>query len=129
MIDRVDHVVLNCRDVEATEAWYERVVGFEREEFFGPIHRTALKFGRAKINLRPVGAENWITAAAATPGSLDLCFITETGIGGAIENLKIEGVEIIRGPTAQTGAMGPMTSVYFRDLDCNFLEIASYNET
>ena len=129
MICRIDHVVLNCRDVEATAAWYERVMGFEREEFFGPIYRIALKFGRAKINLRPVGAENWITAAVETPGSLDLCFITESGIGGAIERLKIEGVEIIRGPTAQTGAMGPMTSVYFRDPDGNLLEIASYNET
>ncbi|MDA1310287.1 MAG: VOC family protein [Proteobacteria bacterium] len=128
MIDRIDHVVLNCRDVEATAAWYERVMGFEREEFFGPIHRIALKFGRSKINLRPVGAENWITGAAETPGSLDLCFITESGIGGAIERLKSEGVEIIRGPTAQTGAMGPMTSVYFRDPDGNLLEIASYNE-
>lgn len=128
MIDRIDHVVLNCRDVEATAAWYERVMGFEREEFFGPIHRIALKFGRAKINLRPVGAENWITGAVETPGSLDLCFITESGIGGAIERLKMEGVEIIRGPTAQTGAMGPMTSVYFRDPDGNLLEIGSYDE-
>jgi catechol 2,3-dioxygenase-like lactoylglutathione lyase family enzyme len=128
MIDRIDHVVLNCRDVEATAAWYEQVMGFEREEFFGPIHRIALKFGRAKINLRPVGAENWITGVVETPGSLDLCFITETGIGGAIERLKMEGVEIIRGPTAQTGAMGPMTSVYFRDPDGNLLEIGSYDE-
>jgi hypothetical protein len=24
MIDRIDHIVLNCRNVEATAAWYER---------------------------------------------------------------------------------------------------------
>ncbi len=56
MIDRIDHVVLNCEDVEAVATWYERVMGFEREEFFGPIRRIALKFGRSKINLRPIGA-------------------------------------------------------------------------
>jgi len=27
-IDRIDHVVLNCRDVEASASWYERVLGF-----------------------------------------------------------------------------------------------------
>ena len=126
MIDRIDHVVLNCRDVEVTAAWYERVMGFEREEFFGPIRRIALKFGRAKINLRPVGVDEWITGAVETPGALDLCFITEGGIEAVIERLKAEAVEIIRGPGIQQGALGPMTSVYFRDPDGNLLEIASY---
>jgi catechol-2,3-dioxygenase len=23
MIDRIDHIVMNCRDVEATASWYE----------------------------------------------------------------------------------------------------------
>lgn len=128
MIDRIDHVVLNCRDVEATAAWYERVMGFEREEFFGPIHRIALKFGRAKINLRPVGVEEWITGAVETPGALDLCFITEGGINAVIDRLNAESIEIIRGPGPQQGALGPMTSVYFRDPDGNLLEIASYDQ-
>jgi catechol 2,3-dioxygenase-like lactoylglutathione lyase family enzyme len=128
MIDRIDHVVLNCRDVEATAAWYERVMGFEREEFFGPIRRIALKFGRAKLNLRPTGAENWITGDVDAPGSLDLCFITEGGIRAAIERVTGAGVEIIRGPATQTGALGPMTSIYFRDPDGNLVEIASYDE-
>src|SRR5689334_9901505 len=26
-IDRVDHIVLNCRDLETTVAWYQRVLG------------------------------------------------------------------------------------------------------
>jgi catechol 2,3-dioxygenase-like lactoylglutathione lyase family enzyme len=129
MIDRIDHVVLNCVDVEATAAWYERVMGFEREEFFGPIHRIALKFGRTKINLRPisVSAEEWFTGVVELPGALDLCFITEGGIGPVIAKLETEGVEIIRGPGPQQGALGPMTSVYFRDPSGNLLEIASYD--
>src|SRR5262245_50519964 len=30
-IDRIDHVVLNCRDVETTVAWYQRVLGRSEE--------------------------------------------------------------------------------------------------
>ena len=43
-IDRIDHIVLNVKDVEITAAWYQRVLGMEREDF-GTDGRTALKFG------------------------------------------------------------------------------------
>lgn len=48
MIDRIDHIVMNCRDVEATASWYERALGFEREAYQSPAEpgqRIALKFG------------------------------------------------------------------------------------
>jgi catechol 2,3-dioxygenase-like lactoylglutathione lyase family enzyme len=54
-VDRFDHIVVNCKDVEATASWYERVLGMRRETF-GSSNRTALRFGGQKINLRPVGA-------------------------------------------------------------------------
>ncbi|EFG77793.1 hypothetical protein HMPREF0591_2331 [Mycobacterium parascrofulaceum ATCC BAA-614] len=54
-VERIDHVVLNCNDVEATAAWHERVLGMRRETF-GPTGRVALRFGQQKPNLRPVGA-------------------------------------------------------------------------
>jgi catechol 2,3-dioxygenase-like lactoylglutathione lyase family enzyme len=62
MIDRIDHIVINCRDVEETASWYVRVLGLEREDF-GPDRRIALKFGRQKLNLRSTGAPNWPTGA------------------------------------------------------------------
>ncbi len=126
MIDRIDHVVLNCRDVDGMAEWYERVLGFEREEFFGPIRRIALKFGRQKINLRPSGVKSWMTGEVDPPGALDLCFVTEGGLDAAIERLRAEAVDIVHGPVAQKGALGEMTSVYFRDPEGNLLEIASY---
>ena len=43
-VDRIDHIVLNCRDVEISASWFQRVLGMEREEF-GESGRTALKFG------------------------------------------------------------------------------------
>jgi catechol 2,3-dioxygenase-like lactoylglutathione lyase family enzyme len=60
MIDRIDHIVMNCRDVEATASWYERALGFEREAYQSPAEpgqRIALKFGRQKFNLRPTGSQ------------------------------------------------------------------------
>ncbi len=32
-IDRIDHIVLNVADVQASAAWYARVLGMEREVF------------------------------------------------------------------------------------------------
>jgi catechol 2,3-dioxygenase-like lactoylglutathione lyase family enzyme len=74
-IDRIDHVVLNCRDVDTMARWYTRALGMKREAF-GPDGRLALKFGNQKINLRPTNAANWETGAVDVPGALDLCFIS-----------------------------------------------------
>jgi catechol 2,3-dioxygenase-like lactoylglutathione lyase family enzyme len=123
-IDRIDHVVVNCRDVEATARWYERALGMTRVTFAGG--RTALAFGRQKLNLRPTGAENWETGRVDAPGSLDLCFITTTGPEEVARHLAAAGVAITEGPVAKTGALGPMTSIYCRDPDGNLVEIASY---
>ncbi len=50
-IDRIDHIVLTVRDISDTVAFYTRVLGME-EVRFGE-GRTALRFGRQKINLHP----------------------------------------------------------------------------
>jgi catechol 2,3-dioxygenase-like lactoylglutathione lyase family enzyme len=126
-IDRIDHVVLNVKDVEISAAWYQRVLGMEREDF-GADHRTALKFGGQKLNLRPSDADknSWIAAADTSPGTADLCFITATVAGDVIAHLHDHGVAIELGPVPRTGALGPIRSVYCRDPDGNLVEIASY---
>jgi catechol 2,3-dioxygenase-like lactoylglutathione lyase family enzyme len=124
-IDRVDHVVLNCRNVDTTAAWYQRVLGMERE-VFGPDGRIALKFGSQKINLRPTAALNWPTGAVDAPGSLDLCFITNDAPEEVLDHLRHCGVAVTEGPVPRTGALGPMTSIYCRDPDGNLVEIAHY---
>jgi catechol 2,3-dioxygenase-like lactoylglutathione lyase family enzyme len=124
-IDRIDHVVVNCRDVAASAQWYERVLGFAVERF-GPDQRVALTFGRQKLNLRPTGAANWPTGAVDRPGSLDLCFITDAAPEAVLAHLRACAVVVSEGPVAKTGALGPMTSVYCRDPDGNLVEIASY---
>ena len=81
-VERIDHVVLNVADVEASAAWYQRVLGMERTDFAPGAddqpRRTALSFGNQKLNLRPAGTDpaSWPTAGNAARGSDDLCFIT-----------------------------------------------------
>ena len=124
-IDHFDHLVLNCRDVGTTAAWYQRALGMTRE-VFGPERRTALKFGTQKINLRPTGAPNWPTGEADAPGSADFCLITKAVPSDTVRHLQACGVAISAGPVQRNGAQGPMMSVYCRDPDGNLVEIAHY---
>src|SRR5262245_66383021 len=82
MIDRIDHIVLNCRNVEATASWYERALGFRREIYSSPAalgQRTARKFGQHKFNLRQTGEDRWWTYKVDAPRSLDLCAARQRG--------------------------------------------------
>ena len=123
-IDRIDHIVLTAFDLERTLEFYSRVMGMEPITFAGG--RRGLAFGRQKINLHQAGREFEPKALKPVPGSLDLCFITETPLAEVIATLNAEGVAIAAGPVPKTGALGPMTSVYFRDPDGNLIEISNY---
>ena len=128
-IVRIDHIVLNCRNVEATAAWYERALGFTREVYTspaGPGDRIALKFGQSKFNLRQTGDASWVTCKVDAPGSLDLAFITEGSLKPFAARLEAAGIPIVMGPGPRTGALGPMTSIYAEDPDGNLVEISTY---
>lgn len=125
VIDRLDHLVLTCRDVEKTCAFYETALGMTRETF--GEGRVALKFGRQKLNLHPHPTPHQpLVADMPVPGTADLCFITTTPIESVVTHLTASGVSIIDGPVERTGALGPMTSVYLRDPDRNLIEISVY---
>lgn len=123
-IDRLDHLVLTVKSIEATVAFYRRALGM-REVAFGE-GRKALAFGAQKINLHEEGREFEPKAHRPTPGSADLCFVTETPLPEVVRHLRACGVEIIEGPVGRTGAVGPLLSVYFRDPDLNLIEVSNY---
>jgi len=85
-IDRIDHVVLTAHDVDRTIEFYSRVLGMEPVSFAGG--RRGLAFGRQKINLHQAGREFEPKALTPTPGSLDLCLITETPLEDVVAHLK-----------------------------------------
>jgi catechol 2,3-dioxygenase-like lactoylglutathione lyase family enzyme len=126
-IDSIDHVVITATDVELTVDFYSRVLGM-RAVTFG-AGRRALVFGTQKINLHQAGAELEPKAARPTPGSADLCFITSTPLSSVVEHMEACGVEVVEGPVARTGAVGPLRSVYVRDPDGNLVEIANREQS
>ncbi len=124
-IERLDHWVLTVRDVDATVAFYEQVLGMQAVTFGGG--RRALAFGEQKINLHPAAAPLRPHASRPTPGSADVCLITRTPIAEVVAELETAGVGIEEGPVPRTGARGPITSVYFRDPDGNLIEVSRYD--
>jgi catechol 2,3-dioxygenase-like lactoylglutathione lyase family enzyme len=121
---RLDHLVLTVADLEATVDFYTRVLGMNVHAFEGG--RLGLRFGEQKINLHLAGHEFEPKAKLPTPGSADLCFVVEQSLEPWLQHLAGLGVEVVEGPVARTGALGPAKSVYFRDPDENLIEIASY---
>ena len=124
MIQGIDHVVLTVADMEATIAFYTRVLGMQLE-IFGQ-GRKALRFGDQKFNLQDGRNKTDIVAVAKTPtpGSVDLCLLAAVPLDQVIAHLKKENVPIDSGPVARTGARFPLRSVYIRDPDGNLIEIS-----
>jgi len=122
-IERIDHFVLTVADPERTCEFYSRVLGLEVVEKDG---RRALRFGRQKINLHPSGKEIEPKAGRPTPGSGDFCLITATPLEEVQRHIEAAGVRIETGPVERSGALGRMTSVYFRDPDGNLVEVSKY---
>lgn len=123
-IDRLDHLVLTVKDIDATCAFYTKVLGMELVTF--GEGRKALKFGSQKINLHLAGKEFEPKAKSPTPGSGDLCFIASIPLQDVISHLNACRVDIVEGPVLKTGATGPIQSVYIRDPDYNLIEISNY---
>jgi catechol 2,3-dioxygenase-like lactoylglutathione lyase family enzyme len=117
----LDHLVLTVKDIEVTCAFYAMVLGLEVVNFGG--HRKALTLGPQRINLHQAGEEFEPQAHRPTPGSADLCFLTDFSCEEVITHLNSCGVEIILGPVRRNGGAGPLESLYFRDPDLNLIEI------
>jgi len=120
---RIDHIVLTVQSIEGTCAFYANVLGLDPVTFGDG--RRALQVGRQKINLHEAGHEFEPKALAPTPGSGDLCFVTDEPLVHVIARLELVNVPIEEGPVERTGAVGPLQSIYIRDPDGNLVEIAN----
>jgi len=124
-IKKIDHLVLTVKDIEKSCFFYSEILGMETVNF--GQGRKAVAFGDQKINFHQVGKEFEPKAKLPTPGSGDLCFITESPLSEVISHLQSCGVEIIEGPVKRSGANGSITSIYIRDPDQNLIEVATYS--
>lgn len=123
-VESIDHIVLTVKNIETTCAFYTQVLGMEVTTF--GAGRKSLAFGVQKINLHEYGNEFEPKAKTPTPGSADLCFVTAVPIAQVIEHLQANDIETLEGPVQRTGAVGSITSVYFRDPDANLIEVSNY---
>jgi len=122
MIHSIDHIVLTTSDLDQCITFYTRVLGMKLERY--GEGRIALRFGDHKFNVHPPGFDAGIKARTPTPGSLDLCFLSDRPLDQVVAQLQRHGVEIEEGPIERTGARFPIRSVYVRDPDGNLVEIS-----
>lgn len=121
MIRSLDHLVLTVRDLATTRRFYVHGLGLELRTFEGG--RQALHVGEVKINLHLAGREFEPKAAHPTPGSGDVCLLTDRSLEVVARRMSDLGYDVIEGPVPRTGASGPITSIYFRDPDGNLIEV------
>ena len=123
-VNRLDHLVLTVRDIDATVRFYVELLGMTDVSFGGG--RRALAFGHSKINLHQQGREFEPRADHPVPGSADVCLIVDDDLESVITQLNAAGVPIELGPVRRTGATGAINSVYLRDPDGNLIELSNY---
>ncbi len=121
-VSHIDHLVLTVKNIPASIEFYVQVLGMQNIQF--GEGRTALKFGQQKINLHEAGNEFEPKAKNATPGSADLCLITQTELTQAMAHVQSCQIEIIEGPVKRNGSTGKLLSFYIRDPDLNLIEIS-----
>ena len=127
-IEGFDHVAITVADVDASIAWYERVLGAEPLHLDlwrdGRLPVALLQLGASRLSVHPAAAPAAPHAASPTPGSADLCFRWSGSVETILEQLASCGVEVVDGPVGRPASDGSAgTSVYFRDPDGNLLEL------
>jgi catechol 2,3-dioxygenase-like lactoylglutathione lyase family enzyme len=123
----LDHLVLTVADMEASISFYQDVLGMQAQAFQAAdgTTRWALKFGHQKINLHQQGAEFEPKALRATPGSADLCFLSDTPLEVWLAHFADHDIAVLEGPVRRSGAAGPIVSLYIRDPDQNLIEVSN----
>ncbi|MDP6705884.1 MAG: VOC family protein [Alphaproteobacteria bacterium] len=129
----IDHVVVMCRDIERSLAFYRDLLGgaapYEKAFRAGRIPVVPIVLGGAVINLQRLDEPAYIVAERLESGTVDVCFRWEGPIEAAIAYLAERDIAVIEGPVPRVAADGVWgKSVYFRDPDGNLLEFLSTAE-
>lgn len=119
----LDHLVLTVVDIDRSIAFYREVLGMQPVTF--GEGRRALRFGEQQINLHRFHEEHAPHALTPTPGSADLCFLSDTPVEDIVVELARHGVARVSEVVDRVGATGALRSVYLRDPDGNLIEISN----
>ena len=129
-----DHVAITVADVDATIDFYAHVLGAEPLLLdrwkSGDLPVALLQIGSARLSVHPAAAPAPPHAAVPTPGSADLCFRYDGSVSAILARLAEHDVPVVEGPVPRPAADGSRgTSVYFRDLDGNLLELLTLDDS
>ena len=116
-VERIDHVVIRCRDLGAMVRFYEQALGFKVERTLERLHLVQMRAGASLLDL--VQGER-----PREGGNMDhLCFRIEPFDRDAIvTRLAPFGISV--GETVERyGAEGNGPSVYFNDPEGNQIEL------
>jgi catechol 2,3-dioxygenase-like lactoylglutathione lyase family enzyme len=119
----LDHVVLNCRDVERSLRWYTEELGLQ------PVRVTEWRAGAAPFPSVRVNEGTIIDLLAAERSGVNVdhvCLVVEpTDLRALAASGRFDTVG--DGPVDDLfGARGLATSLYVRDPDGNTIELRSY---
>jgi catechol 2,3-dioxygenase-like lactoylglutathione lyase family enzyme len=118
----LDHIVLRCRDVETTLAWYTGVLGMAGvrvEEW----RRREVPF--PSVRAAPGTILDLVGGGAGEDGRLDhFCLVIEPT---DLDALASSGaLDVVEGPVTRYGARGDGRSLYVRDPDGAMVELRCY---
>ena len=124
-VDRVDHVEVFVRDIEAAVRWYDEVLGLKVIHRFEPPHPVMIGAGGTMLALfqaKP-GGQDWERLSTGNPVDwLRVAWHTDKpGFDAAQAHLKQQGVTY-DGPIDHNISK----SIYFADPDGHPLEITYY---
>src|SRR5690242_8429642 len=128
-VSKLDHIVLNVRDIDRSLDFYCAVLGLpsERVEEFraGKIGFPSVRINESTlIDLFPLQAD----APERSENLNHFCLVwQEDDVQTVIEALRSHGIEIERPPSHAWGAMGRGTSIRVRDPDANLVELRVYD--
>lgn len=126
-LKRIDHLVLTVKNVNATVGFYTKVLNMQELTIKTKnIEMKAVRFGDQRFHIHEFGKEHEPKALKVTPGSADICLITDSPIDDVVIHLKKFDIKIEKEPMVITGTLGQMESVWFRDPDGNLIEISKY---
>jgi glyoxylase I family protein len=116
-VERIDHVVIRCRDLAAMVRFYEKALGFKVERTLERLSLVQMRAGASLLDL--IAADR-----PAAGGNMDhLCFRVEPFDREAIQK-SLAPLGIALGDTVERyGAEGTGPSVYFNDPEGNQIEL------
>lgn len=132
-IAKLDHIVLNVRDVDRSLHFYGDILGLtpERVEEYraGRIGFPSVRVNEATIvDLFPLKPQPAPAAEPFTENLNHFCLVwQDDAVESVIEYLKGHGISIDRPPSHAWGAQGRGTSIRVRDPDGNLVELRVYD--